>query len=96
MGKEVFNGHAVNTRRAFIGLHPFPCLRQVVAGQHIFKQFGYHFHFVLFQGSVRVGRRPHLARSGLIDLVEAFTSAPCVSLLGPSVSRLPNTYYGFC
>ena len=31
--------------------------RQIVAGQHIFKQFRYNFHFVLFEGSVRVGRR---------------------------------------
>ncbi len=97
---EVFNGHAVNTRRAFVGLHPLPCLRQVVAGQHFFKQFAvhfqFHFHFVLFQGSVRVGRRPHLARSGLIDLGKAFTSAPCVSLFGPSVPRLLGTYYGRC
>lgn len=96
MGGEVVKGHAVNARRAFVGLHPFPCLRQVVAGQHVLKQFCCHFHFVLFQGSVRVGRRPHLTRSGLIDLVEVFTSAPCVSLFGPSVPRLLGTYYGRC
>lgn len=39
---EVFNGHAVNTRRTFVGLHPFPCLRQVVAGQRFCKQFSIH------------------------------------------------------
>ena len=42
MGGEVSNGHAVNTRRTFVGLHPLPRLRQVVAGQHFFKQFCYH------------------------------------------------------
>ena len=83
MGGKVFNGHAVNARRAFVGLHPFPCLRQVVPVQQLFKQFSIHFDFVLFQGSVRVGRRPNLARSGLMDRVEVFTSAPCVSLFGP-------------
>lgn len=82
MGGKVFNGHAVNARRAFV---PFTRFRQVVAGQYVFKQFFIHFDFVLFQGSVRVDRRPHLTRSGLIDLVEVFTSVPCVSLFGPSV-----------
>ncbi|MDP1894757.1 MAG: hypothetical protein Q8K87_11580, partial [Hydrogenophaga sp.] len=61
-----------------------------------FKQFVDHCHFVLFQGSVRVGRHPYLARSGLVDLGKAFTSAPCVSLFGPSVPRRLGTYYGRC
>jgi hypothetical protein len=35
-------GLGISTLRAFVGLYPFPCLRQVVAGQYFGKQFGYH------------------------------------------------------
>ncbi len=51
---EVVNGHAVNARRTFVGLHSFPCLHQVVAGQHVFKQFCCHFLFYFH--NVKVSR----------------------------------------
>ena len=59
IGRKILHGHAVNTRRPrrpLFGFQPLPCPRQLVSGQHRWQQVlgGY---FVLFQGSVRAGRR---------------------------------------
>ena len=65
--------------------------RQVVAGQHRFEQV-LGLYLVVFQGSVRAGRRPHLARSGLVDAFEV--GNVCSSCLvvqpfsGPTPGRL--------
>ena len=69
VGGEVFNGYAVNARRPFVGLHPLPCLAQVVAVQYRLQQILVDcFHFALVS---RLGAWPaprHLAQSGSVML----------------------------
>ncbi len=93
MGGPVLHGHAVNARRSPVGLHPFPRPRQVVAGQHRLQQV-FSDCFVLSQGSVRAGRRAHLARSGLVDAFEVGNVCSlclCCSALQRPDSRPPTT-----
>ena len=55
MGGPVLHGHAVYARRPLVGLHPLPCPRQVVSGQHRLQQF-LVCRFVWIQGAVRAAR----------------------------------------